>query len=135
MIYTKQQLIRFAHCDFAGIVFYPRYFEMLNDLVEDWFSEELNYSFAAMHENNGVPTINLQVQFKAPARIGDVITKSLWINNIGKSSLNFGYKFCKNEEILLEGDATLVHIQKIDGGIKSIPWPILVHEKFNNYLK
>ena len=31
--------IRFRHCDAAGIVFYPRYFEMMNDLVEDWFAE------------------------------------------------------------------------------------------------
>ena len=34
-------LIRFQHCDPAGIVFYPRFFEFTNQVVEDWFEEEL----------------------------------------------------------------------------------------------
>ena len=30
--------VRFGDVDPAGIVFYPRYFEMLNAAVEDWFT-------------------------------------------------------------------------------------------------
>ena len=33
-IFERNKRVRFAHCDPAGIVFYPRYFEMLNELVE-----------------------------------------------------------------------------------------------------
>ena len=29
--------IGFRHCDPAGIVFYPRYFEMMNDAIEIFF--------------------------------------------------------------------------------------------------
>ena len=29
------KLIRFHHCDPAGIVFYPQYFVLFNELVED----------------------------------------------------------------------------------------------------
>ena len=46
-------LIRFAHCDPAGIVFFPRYLEMFNDLIEDWCREELGVSFAEIHEGRG----------------------------------------------------------------------------------
>jgi 4-hydroxybenzoyl-CoA thioesterase len=32
--FTKQEKIRFKHIDYAGIVFYPRFLEMLNDLLK-----------------------------------------------------------------------------------------------------
>ena len=34
-------LVRFAHCDPAGIGFYPRYFDLFNSAVEDWFQTGL----------------------------------------------------------------------------------------------
>ena len=34
MGFEFRQTIGFKHCDPAGIVFYPRYFEMFNDCVE-----------------------------------------------------------------------------------------------------
>jgi acyl-CoA thioesterase FadM len=40
--FIKQEKIRFQHIDYAGIVFYPRFLEMLNGLVEDWFEEALD---------------------------------------------------------------------------------------------
>ena len=38
--------IRFAHCDPAGIVFFPQYLVMLNGHVEDWFTDGLGLSYA-----------------------------------------------------------------------------------------
>ena len=35
--FVSQVEVRFRHFDPAGIVFYPRYFEMINDFVEEWF--------------------------------------------------------------------------------------------------
>ena len=37
-----------------GIVFYPRYFEMLNATVEAFFAEGLGYSFARIHIAEGL---------------------------------------------------------------------------------
>ena len=35
MAFVFPQKVRFQHCDPAGIVFYPRYFEMLNTTIEE----------------------------------------------------------------------------------------------------
>ena len=40
--------IRFTHCDPAGIVFYPRYFELINGVVEDCCAQGLGMSFHEM---------------------------------------------------------------------------------------
>ena len=41
MAFLHPQAVLFRHCDPAGIVFYPRYFEMLNDCVEAFLDTEL----------------------------------------------------------------------------------------------
>ena len=111
MIFTKQEKIKFKHIDYAGIVFYPRFLEMLNDLVEDWFEEALDRPFSKMHETNGIPTVDLKIQFKSPARLGEVITKKLWVKELRNSSVLCGFQFVnENESTVLEGEVTLVNV-------------------------
>ena len=91
--FIKKEKIKFKHVDYAGIVFYPRFLEMLNDLVEDWFEEGLDRPFSKMHETNGIPTVDLKVQFKKAARLGDILTKKLWVKNLGGASILCGFQF------------------------------------------
>ena len=87
--YRCEILIRFADCDSAKMVFYPRYLEMFNDLVEDWFREGLALPFDVMHRDRGwgLPTVHLEVDFVAPCRLGEVISAALSVEEIGKSSI------------------------------------------------
>ena len=73
MTFVSRQQVRFAHVDAAGIVFYPRYFEMLNAAVEDYFAEVVGVGFAEMHGQRrlGVPTVRLETDFAAPRPRGD----------------------------------------------------------------
>ena len=123
--FIKQEKIRFKHVDYAGIVFYPRFLEMLNDLVEDWFEEALDRPFSKMHETNGIPTVDLKVQFKNPARLGEILTKKLWVKELKTSSVICGFQFInQNEKTVLEGEVTLVNvkIQEDRNAIKSEPF-------------
>ena len=88
-VYRSDILIRFAHCDPAGIVFFPRYLVMFNDLVEDWCRDELGFTFADVHSGRGwgMPTVHLEVDYLVPSRIGDRLTASLTVRSIGTSSL------------------------------------------------
>ena len=110
--FIKHEKIRFKHIDYAGIVFYPRFLEMLNDLVEDWFEEALDRPFSKMHETNGIPTVDLKVQFKNAARIGEILTKKLWVKELKSSSIVCGFSF-ENEQgqMCLEGEVTLVNVK------------------------
>jgi len=109
--FIKEEQIRFRHTDFAGIVFYPRFLEMLNDLVEDWFDEALDRPFSKIHETNGIPTVDLKVQFKNAARIGEILTKKLWVKELKNSSVICGFHFINQEnKTVLEGEVTLVNV-------------------------
>ncbi len=136
MIFTKQEKIRFKHIDYAGIVFYPRFLEMLNDLVEDWFEEALDRPFSKMHETNGIPTVDLKVQFKNAARIGETLSKNLWVAELKSSSIVCGFQFTNQEDkTVLEGEVTLVNvkIQEDRQSIKAEPFNEKMKEKIKIY--
>lgn len=136
MIFTKQEKIRFKHIDYAGIVFYPRFLEMLNDLVEDWFEEALDRPFSKMHETNGIPTVDLKVQFKNAARIGETLSKNLWVAELKSSSIVCGFQFTNQEDkTVLEGEVTLVNvkIQEDRQSIKAEPFNEVIKEKIKIY--
>ncbi|MWV26885.1 acyl-CoA thioesterase [Aurantiacibacter rhizosphaerae] len=115
--------VRFAHVDGASIVFYPRYFEMLNAAVEDWFEQELHADFKSMHVTRGigVPTIQLETQFLAPSIMGDLLTVRITPVKIGRSSCTYEAVFLCGEEVRLKAKATLVCMDL--KAQKSVPWP------------
>lgn len=94
-VFRNTVRVRFKDCDAAGIVFFPRYFEMLNDLVEDWFRDALDWPFEHMHGADcaGVPTANLDCRFVAPSRMGDVLTRELGVARLGGSSCTLHVRF------------------------------------------
>lgn len=78
----------FADCDPAGIVFYPRYLEMLNAVVEDLLAEELGFSFQEILKSNlGIPSVHLNADFIAPGRLGDELSVTLAVTRFESSSL------------------------------------------------
>ena len=135
--FIKQEKIRFKHVDYAGIVFYPRFLEMLNDLVEDWFEEALERPFSKMHETNGIPTVDLKVQFKNAARLGENLTKKLWVKELKNSSLICGFEFSNEQQkTVLEGEVTLVKvvIQEDRNSIKAEAFNEEIKSKIANYI-
>lgn len=123
MTFVSQQLVRFAHVDAAGIVFYPRYFEMLNAAVEDYFAQARGVSFAAMHAERrlGVPTVKLEAEFVAVSRLGDLLDFRLTPERVGERSATFAISVCCGEVLRFRGQVVLVCMDLERG--RSVDWP------------
>src|SRR5690606_6275794 len=135
--FIKEEQIRFRHTDFAGIVFYPRFLELLNDLVEDWFDEALDRPFSKIHETNGIPTVDSRVQFKNAARIGEILTKKLWVKELKSSSVVCSFQFINQQDkTVLEGEVTLVNVAIAEDRktIKSEAFNEEVRNKINKFI-
>lgn len=88
--FVRPHRIHFSECDPAGIVFYPQYFVLFNDLMEAWFDQLLPAEgFAGLIGTRriGVPTVRLEADFKAVSRMGDDVLLSLRPERVGRSSL------------------------------------------------
>ena len=103
--------IGFKHCDPAGIVFYPRYTEMLHDTVEHWFNHGLKIGFYNLHMNHnlGIPMVNLEVDFRIPSKLGDPLTSTLSVKHLGRSSMKMRVQLCGPDgAVRVEGRLTVV---------------------------
>lgn len=129
MTFETDQPVMFQHCDPAGIVFYPRYFEMINATVERWFAEALDWPFAQLHGPDGLaaPMASMQVDFLLPSRLGDVLTWRLAPKRLGGSSLEIAVDARAGDQARLRCAATLVLV-RMDTK-RPTRWPDWVRER------
>jgi 4-hydroxybenzoyl-CoA thioesterase len=87
--FVSQVPIRFAHCDPAGIIFFPQYLVLFNGLVEDWFNRALGVSYAGMvaQGRTGLPIVHLECDFRAITRMGETVDLGLRVARLGNRSL------------------------------------------------
>lgn len=128
MIYRRSLQVRFKDCDPAGIVFYPRYFEMINDTVEDFFGDVLGYPFHTMHPKTGVPTVKIETEFLSPSRHGDDLTITLTVVKLGRTSLSYEQVARSGGDIRFKAHATLVHVDAVG---RPSPWPDAIRNKID----
>ena len=121
-VFTTGRRVRFADCDAAGIVFFPRYFEMLNGVVEDWFAGPLQASFRELHLNRhvSVPTAAVEARFIAPSRLEDELNFALTVTKLGGASCGLRHRISAGEQLRFEATQTLVHV---GASMKPEPWP------------
>ncbi len=126
--FRTQRKVRFADCDPARIAFYPRYFEMLNGIVEDWF-EAMGWGFGEMHlkRDIGIPTRRLEADFLKPSFLGDVLDLELSVLKVGRTSVDLRTRFLCAEEVRWTVNQTLVLVDM--KGLGAIPWPDDLREK------
>jgi 4-hydroxybenzoyl-CoA thioesterase len=91
LTFSRERLIRFSHCDPAGIVYFVNFFDMVGGVVEDWFREAIGLPFQQMHLERrlGFPIVNTGCEFFRPARLGDTLALELSIAKLGRSSIEF----------------------------------------------
>jgi 4-hydroxybenzoyl-CoA thioesterase len=127
--------IRFHHCDPAGIVFYPQYFVLMNELVEDWFNEGLGVAFADFHakSRHGIPMAHLECDFLAPSTVGEMLSFRLVVQKIGASSLTLAVEAVADGQTRVR--ATLVVVHASLDTRRAVPFPAELREKIARFLK
>lgn len=120
MAYEMTQKVLFKHCDPAGIVFYPRIYEMINDAIEGFFETALDWPFEDIHKDMAVPTASAQTEFHAPSRHGDILTLTVQVTRAGRTSLGLETKAICNGQDRFTAMQTLV---LVDAAGRPCPWP------------
>jgi len=128
--------VRFQHTDPAGLVFYPRYFEMINQLVEDWFRDGLGTDFRTLHmvHGSGVPTVHTKMDFPRPARLGDELIFTLRVHRLGRSAIDLdihAFNISTGYECL-HGCITLVYVDT--SGPTAQAWPTALRRRIATYI-
>ena len=131
MVFCFDQKVLFKHCDPAGIVFYPRYFEMMSDCVEAFF-DHIGHPFELIHVSGGVPTAKIETQFLRPSRHGDLLHLDLNVTKVGNASMSLSIRTKCASEDRVHFTATLVNV---DNAGKPSIWSRNLRAAFTPYLK
>ena len=80
--------VRFGQVDYAGIMFYPRFFENFHAVFEDMFSDRLGVPYMSILKDRriGFPTVHIETDFVKPFRFGEhlgLITLDAYAQNPG----------------------------------------------------
>ena len=132
--FTVPKLVRFHHCDPAGIVFYPQYFMIFNEVVEDWFEAELGLDFRTMHleQHRGMPMKKTDCEFFNPSRLGDRLECALKLDRIGTSSIAITIQVSCGGEARAVVHHLLVHMSMTTG--RSVPIDPEVREQMMRFM-
>lgn len=133
-VFETRRRISFADCDPAGLVFHPRYLEMINAVIEDWFYDALGKNFADLHmkERKGVLTVQISTEFPAPGRIGEEIVFTLRVTKLGNTSIGLAVDGARDGEFLVKSRLTLVYMDLESA--RSEPLPDDLRTAISNYL-
>src|SRR4051794_28189504 len=96
--------VRWGDCDPAGIAFYPRFFEWM-----DQASHVLARAMGVTRDDVlppsllGFPLVSARADFLAPARLDDQIEVRAWVTEVGRTSLGLRHEVVRlgDDELLL----------------------------------
>lgn len=120
-----------AHCDDTGLVHPERYPTLLNRVVEDWFGEALAFPFTELHLQNGIgiPTVQLDLRIHRPGVLGDKLTVTLAVSELGSRSLTLRI----DGQPCFDADVVLVWVENDNGRLRSTPIPESLRERIQAY--
>jgi 4-hydroxybenzoyl-CoA thioesterase len=135
-VFVHEQLIRFSHCDPAGIVYFPRFFDLAHATMEDWLAQGVGQGLPVLIGSRriGTPTVSIQCDFAKTLRIGDTLRFELRVTKVGNASVQLAYTGMKNGD----GDVHLTIRQTIVfmdlEAQRAIPIPADLRPKIEAYL-
>jgi 4-hydroxybenzoyl-CoA thioesterase len=103
--------VEWSHCDPAGIVFNPRFFEFFDWGTWGLFEAVLGVKppdLARTFNIMGMPLVDATARFIAPARFGDVVEITSQISEFRRSSFDVEHRLEVGGAIAVEGRETRV---------------------------
>jgi 4-hydroxybenzoyl-CoA thioesterase len=133
-VFVREYPILFSHCDPAGIVYYPRLFDLLHTAMEDWFTYGIEERFAdlLMRRQLGTPTVSTKIDFLSPARFGDMLRIELAVARLGRSAIELRYAAFVGDRAVLRADHTICIFSRETH--RALPIPDDLRARMETYL-
>jgi hypothetical protein len=120
--FSEHLVIRLPHTDAAGVIFYPRIFEIEEELFERWL-ELGGFSVRAMIDGRLAPTpiVHCEADYRMPLRVGDRVTAALSGVAVGRSGYTLAWQFSLPSGIAISARVKRVAIDLAAGESVALP--------------
>jgi 4-hydroxybenzoyl-CoA thioesterase len=115
---TRTVTVEWGHCDPAGIVFFPRYFEWFDASTAALFEKAgvSKGSMAARFGIVGIPVVETSSRFICPSSFGDRVAIESTIEKWGRSSFRVHHRVFRGDDLAVEAFETRVWTGRDAGG-------------------
>jgi 4-hydroxybenzoyl-CoA thioesterase len=120
--FRARRTLRFGDCDPAGIAYFPRYLDLLNGVVEEWWGT-IGFPWTELFGRRriGLPTVRCELDFTAPGRMGDLLEFGLGVARLGRRSLTLQHDIRRDQTPLWRAIQVVVATGLEDH--RAIDWP------------
>jgi 4-hydroxybenzoyl-CoA thioesterase len=120
--FSYNREVRFGDCDPSGIAYFPSYLNILNGVVEEfWTAIGFPWRELLFARKIATPTVHLDCQFSRPSFFGDALTFKLGIERVGGASLRFAHAVSGADGIRWQAHQTIVATSAATR--RAMPWP------------
>lgn len=108
---TKVQ-VRYAETDQMGVVYHANYLVWF-ELGRTAFLEALGLSYAELEQEGYLsPVLDIQASYLSPARYGDEVTVTTWLEAYDGLRITYCYQVAAGERLLARGRSVHVLVRK-----------------------
>jgi 4-hydroxybenzoyl-CoA thioesterase len=110
--------IEWGDCDPAGIVFYPRYFEIFDTsttMLVERATGMKKIEYLKAYDLAGHPVVETRARFRIPTRFGDEVEIETKLVSCGRSSFKLEHRLTFAGALAVEGTETRVWVGRDPG--------------------
>jgi 4-hydroxybenzoyl-CoA thioesterase len=110
--------IEWCDCDPAGIIFYPRYFEIFDTSTTALIERALGMNkiaYLRAYDFAGHPVVEARARFRQPTRFGDDIAIETKLVACGEATFKLEHRISKGGALAVEGFETRVWVARNAG--------------------
>jgi len=135
LVNRRDIFIEWGDCDPAGIVYYPRYFEMFDNATVALFAAAglPKHEMVKAFDIVGIPMVDTGAKFFIPSKWGETIAIESTITKWKNSSFDVQHRAFKGDDLAIEGRETRVWVGRHPDDpekIRSPPIPEEVKARF-----
>ncbi len=125
--FSFKRELRFGDCDPSGIAYYPSYLNILNGVVEEFWTL-IGFPWVDLMIERGVatPTVHIECDFARPSSFGNRLTFSLGVRHVGRTSLRLEHVVSGADGLVVDAirwRARQVLVATSMKTRRSLPWP------------
>lgn len=133
--FRSKQLVRYSHCDPGERVYFARFFDMFNAVLEEWFAEGLGCPWGTElmvpPRDLRVPSLVIDAEFLRACVLGETLDFDLWVRDIGRSSFELALAASMGGEPRLRAAWKLCLISLTP--MKAVPIPDELRREMQRY--
>lgn len=129
--------VEWAHCDAAGIVFYPHFYTWFDQATERLFAaNEVTYAALRKRGILGMPLLETGARYENPCQLGEPLTMDTWVEEWQRKTLLVKHRVTHADgRLALEGfelRAWVVDAPDSARGMRAAPIPSDISALFDD---